>query len=386
MKTWGIRAAFTLVELLVVIAIIAILVALLLPAVNAAREAARRTQCTNNIRQVALATANFEAAIRALPPGGPTCVDSRSNGSPRPTWWVMGYQQGGGCYGPNWALQIFSFMEEGALAELSRKAMEDPQETDLANPMDTWDMQDKGSRSWRPFHDNISSSMRCPSANGSNWVPFNDDDDGTAGTSLGHLSRASYAACFGGNTMMNAVPDGSRMPVNPDPQFAGIFGMVAIRKDPVQSRIGRGNRVSKIRDGMSKTVMFSELLSWNATNDNGGSTDPSVPGGNDDWRGVWMIPAMGASAFAGKTTPNSQTPDLIAACGTGLMQTTDGRRFPCQEDRQTANTFAAARSAHTGGVNAAFGDVSVSFVVDDIDALVWQGLCTRGGRESVSLP
>ena len=63
------NAAFTLVELLVVIAIIGILVALLLPAVNSAREAARRTQCVNNIRQLGLACLNYESALSRFPPG-----------------------------------------------------------------------------------------------------------------------------------------------------------------------------------------------------------------------------------------------------------------------------------------------------------------------------
>ena len=74
------RRGFTLVELLVVIAIIGVLVSLLLPAVNAAREAARRTQCMNNVRQFALAVANYESANGVFPPGRISC-DWEANGS-----------------------------------------------------------------------------------------------------------------------------------------------------------------------------------------------------------------------------------------------------------------------------------------------------------------
>ena len=109
-------SAFTLVELLVVIAIIGILVALLLPAVNAAREAARRTQCMNQVRSIGQAILNLESAVRTLPGGGI-----------KPWPQIEDYSRGGQPWGPDkqglsWAFQILPFLEEGAVHGLTTTA------------------------------------------------------------------------------------------------------------------------------------------------------------------------------------------------------------------------------------------------------------------------
>jgi len=95
------RQAFTLIELLVVIAIIAILIALLLPAVQQAREAARRTQCRNNLVQLGLALQNYHMAHRVLPPG---CVNATGPVVNAP----VGYHMG-------WIAQILPYLDEGNL-------------------------------------------------------------------------------------------------------------------------------------------------------------------------------------------------------------------------------------------------------------------------------
>ena len=382
---------FTLVELLVVIAIIGVLVALLLPAIQAAREAARRSTCTNQVKQIALATLNFESANRYLPPGCPHAGESTGG----QLYVVAGTQAGAQykCYGPAWSVQILPFLEAAGLVQISNNCMTNMvEDKDEWNPPDNWDFKRIGDGFG--LGGMIPAGWICPSSGTETSNFYNDNDDSGGGVSLGHLSRGNYAACFGARNMVDALPeDAGVWSKIADNSLRGAFGVVKIVKTPTTSsraRMGRGAKVSQVADGMSNTVGFSEVLTWIDSNAEG-APDPSVvgaPSGNDDWRGVWMIPAMGASAFSGRYPPNSAERDIIDACGTGIAQSSTYRSVPCEESPvelgNAGNTHASARSLHSGGVNAANCDGSVRFVLDEIAPAVWQAQCTRNAGDGVN--
>ena len=172
--------------------------------------------------------------------------------------------------------------------------------------------------------------------------------------------------------------------------------MVRIRKNPVGGAAWRRKKAAQVSDGMSNTVMLSELLTWNDVNEQGGPVDESVPPGNDDWRGAWMVPGMGASAFTGKFPPNATgsgpdftgdrnytAADVIPACGSGIETSAAFTSMPCHEEQESANTWASLRSFHTQGVNASRADASVAFIADDVDVKVWHASVPPRGEESV---
>jgi len=393
------RSAFTLIELLVVIAIIAVLISLLLPAVQSAREAARRAQCVNNMKQIGLSIHNFENVYGLIPAGQPSCVDrmtsfvapadapsSSNNGisygpgyrdpANLPGWVISGTQfprslgAEGQCYGASWPLQLHGFIEQRALADLLDQGLTANEEYFQANPADNLDF---GRPQYGSQGAQIMQSWRCPSA-GSDYNIF------FSGINLESLRRSNYVGCFGGDTMLTAL-DGM-VTTNPNPAMLGVFSIKSIDKYPPGGRKGRGISIGQITDGTSNTAMLSEITTW----------DLPFPGSTSvrDIRGTWATSAAGGNSFTTKNPPNSQGSDLIPSCDVNIPRT---NRMHCGTTRtdnigfhQSVNGafHAAARSAHPGGVNVGFADGSIRFIKDTISRPIWVSLGTRAGGEVVS--
>ena len=358
------HAALTLVEMLVVMAILSVLVLLLLPAVNAAREAGRRTQCMNNQRNLVLSMVHYESAHLSFPPGLPSC-------SPR-AYNSLGREQGVDCVGPNWAMQVLSLMEEDTLYEFVLDCVRrqwhacDDCESQLGNV-----------GRFTPAY------MSCPSASAARKLHQSDR------TALARLSKGNYAACFGSEHYRTAIEGNSRVEREEDDLYqVGVLSVVMIDDYARLTELTRNGRMSgewkyalgqgipalKIKDGTSRTVVLSEVLTWDGTDR---SQDYS-----EDIRGVWTSGSMGASVYTHKYGPNSPMPDRINACDNALP-----REHPlfCEQARTqgpaAAETWASARSAHCDGVVAALADGSVRFFAADIHLPVWQALATRAGQD-----
>ncbi len=232
-KVLNVRAAFTLVELLVVIAIIGILVGLLLPAVQAAREAARRMQCSNNAKQMALALHNYADVYKSFP--------ARKYGSTGTTGTANGPTNGNRSHNAgriSGYIALLPYIEQSAMFNVIQAG--DATLTPAIAPGGP-----RGDHNWVNGWNTVPSAYKCPSDPGVTL--------GTPGQSSG--KNISYAMCVG--DQVANINNGA---------VRGLFGRFKWRK------------FGELTDGTSNTVGMSELLCQRATG-NGGQFGTSAPAG-----------------------------------------------------------------------------------------------------------
>jgi prepilin-type N-terminal cleavage/methylation domain-containing protein len=330
------RNAFTLVELLVVVAIIGILVALLLPAIQAAREAARRSQCKNNLRQLGLAVLNYESAHKRLPPSveiNAATMVGTANGA----WGVHGH--------------ILPYVEEETLRNLVN--------TNLA-----WDKQ-------QPINNLRIAIFSCPSD-----APAAEVRDPGGGKVLLYSTTYGFniGTWFVYDPMTNTGGDGVFYP-------------------------NSFQRIAKISDGTSKTLMAAEVKAWTHYTRNGGPSTTTIPNTTDEAASIvasgaeykntghteWPDGRVHHTGFTATMTPNAVVKYVKGG------ETLDADYNSWQEGKdgtagQRTYAIVTSRSYHSGTVHACMMDGSVQSINNEIDLITWRAMATRAGNEVPKAP
>ncbi len=376
------RQGFTLIELLVVIAIIGVLIALLLPAVQAAREAARRMQCTNNLKQIGLGLHNYESTHKAFPPGR-MAPDVIKNGLPALTLTSYGSGNLPNAAG-NWSgfysvhTHILNYIEQTSaynamnFSGVNMGALQDPSGNVISPNYTAYTLTN-----------NI---FLCPS-------------DPAGGQGPG--GENNYRANFGGSTIYAG---------------GGLRGDNVKRSgtDNGMFTYGPGIGISEVTDGLSNTAMFGERSKGSGSFSTptkgdyafartGSITLTFVPQTDADA----LMQHCGSFNFAVPGDFMFQQGRYVASPGFGL-QFSDGwgyawyvatlynhaappnwRGWDCGlgsslSDSPGEHAIVSARSQHPGGVNVLFGDGSVKFVKDSTNLQVWRNMGSRAGGEIIS--
>ncbi|MDR2168613.1 MAG: DUF1559 domain-containing protein [Planctomycetaceae bacterium] len=329
---------FTLVELLVVIAIIGVLIALLLPAVQVAREAARRMKCSSNQKQVVLAMHNYHDSNLSLPPG------------------AIGNVRG------TWAISLFAFVEQTSIAEQYQ-----------------WSQQYWGSINQPLLSDLVISYYTCPS----------DGNNNKSSTTYPEDREHNYVVCMGregvhymifqrttndyiSNCLISG-PDGTPPTFDKQSPYNAMFTASCRPTTTTMPVYPITMTLDSINDGTSNTIAVSETIQ-------------GIPGPTGtDGRGVmwWGYYCF----FNTNQPPNTLFPDI------GYSDSTAHIRHPASYVITSTSGGAdsrymrlSARSWHIGGVNAGLGDGSVRFVQDQINLDVWRAAGSTNGDEISSLP
>lgn len=354
------KLGFTLVELLVVIAIIGILVGLLLPAVQAAREAARRMQCQNNMKQFGLAAHNFESALKYFPPpqhskAFPTAPFVASSNASLQVSLLPYFEQAA----------AFSLFDLNYDVETSV-----PIHPSVAPPPTGVPLPNELARAVQI------PSFNCPSESSDVFYRVNNQNAG----------RLSYHGCMGGASLYGGTT------------IDGIFA----RPRPT-TQVVRGPTFGDIADGTSNTAMFAEVMR--------STLDPTSPASLfnnttafytttaytvDQQRDGRTVPQCmpNASGTQLKTTGlqyyifhpfNSTYSHTLPPNWNVRTQTPATQRYNCGVLSLNWMQHMAASSYHTGGVNVCRADGSVSFQSNGVDFVAWQAFGSRSGGEVVAL-
>ena len=338
-----------LIELLVVLAILSVLMGLLLPAVQAAREAARRAQCTANLRQLGIALHAYHDAFGSLPPGRLLCYDPRFAGADPP------------CTSPAIEKSLLAFI----LPNMEQEALFDAINHDLTI---------FGAEN-TTVHRVAIGAYACPSDPESGRPRILEPGalDPYAPGRTHEMVLTSYSGCFG-SYYVHAIPrpsNGCRVPASVRGQVNGTFGDVS----PI--------RFSSVTDGLSHTLLLAEKATTLFGNLD--AIDSSIAA-----RRGWYVSGNWGDTLMTTFYPPNPFGRIALAAG-------------------EVHTFAAS-SLHPGGFNAAMGDGSVRFVKDTVDSWafdpitgrpagavrhpegwwsvpppgVWQALGSRNGGELVS--
>ncbi len=335
--------AFTLVELLVVIAIIGILVALLLPAIQAAREAARRSQCQSNLKQIGVALQNYHGAHKEFPEG--MVFDVKIPGA-NPQAASSPF------YRANWIIKILPYMEQQPLYD----------SFDFTAYISRGGPPGSADKNRTPRGTRIP-SLLCPSDVGADVLFVGGGE--TKSVEGDNWARGNYA-CNGDNLHADKGP-AEPSKIYEDGKKLGIQAIGVLR-------INTRTRIGQISDGTAHTLLAAEIR---------------IGLNEYDRRGVW---AMGTAAASNLTShgfggdcngpnPANESSDDFTGCydlmwkpeiGPGPAVLTQERMTCCDGCR---NYQAAPRSRHPGGVHVVMCDGSVHWINDDINTSGPGGAC-----------